>query len=227
MLTKTQQEMLRRRNDREAWEDDNKTSPKERKYIDFTLRQYVKRQFDSLDHLLKVLDALPNDQLKTILTPKHVADLFKVAERSIEILPPVRVTPIEEEEDKYQTDRSYNVNFGSKLNGQKDANVWIHVTCPASEDEIEYWKMFNFFNVYLLKHIFEEISQHPPSCTLKELNQEIVPSLNRVASKRGVFCKIEPVKSIVGTPTKDWKTSRDSLTQADEILNPEKKEEPK
>jgi hypothetical protein len=228
MLTKTQLVMLEKRKNRELWESED-FDPKERKYIDFTLRRYIEKQFDSLDHLLRVLEVMPDAQIKSILTPKHMADLLKVVEKAIEILPPAIVEPIEGEEGKYQTNRSYSINFGSKLVGAKDANAWIHITCPASEDEVEYWKMFHFFKEYdVFDHIFKDLTQHPPKHTLKELHQEILPSLNKIANQRGVFCKIEPVKTITGKPNEEWKEkSQYQFKQADELLNPEKKEEPK
>ncbi len=227
MLTKTQLAMLEKRKNRELWES-NDIDPKERKYIDFTLRRYIEKQFSSLDHLLQVLDALPRNQIESVLTPKHMADLLKVVEKSIEILPPAEVEPIEGEEGKFQTNRYYDVDFGSRLAGSDDANVHVHVTCPASDDEIEYWKMFRFSKDYLFDHIFKEITEYQHKCTLKELNQEILPSLNKNANKRGVFCKIEPVKLITGTPGKDWdEKSRYEFAQADEILNPKKKEHSK
>ncbi|HNY33520.1 MAG TPA: hypothetical protein PKK68_02580 [Methanothrix soehngenii] len=225
MLTKTQFEMLDKRKNRELWESKD-FDPKERKYIDFTLRRYIEKQFKSLDHLLQVLEVMPNDQIGSILTPKCMADLLKVVEKSIEIFPPAKVVPIEGEENKYQTERSYYVNFGSKLEGATDSTVCVDVTCPASDDEIEYWKMFKFSKCYLFDHIYKEITEHPPKCTLKELNQEILPSLNKIANQRGVFCKIEPVNTIVGTPTKDWGKSKNQLEDADEILNTKKKRKP-
>lgn len=214
--------MLEQRKDREEWE---KKNPKDRKYIDYTLRRYIEKQFKSLEHLLKVLEILPDDQIKSVLTPQNMADLLKVAERAMEILPPVI---IEGEEGQYQTNRSYDVNFGSKLVGSLEASAWVHVTCPASEAEIEYWKMFIFYKDYLLDHIFKDLNEHPPTCSLKELNQEIVPELNKIAAQRGVFCKIEPVKTITGKPNEEWKEkSQHQFKQADELLNPKKKEEPK
>jgi len=153
---------------------------------------------------------------------------LKVVERAMEILPPVIIEPIEGEEGQYQTNRSYNVNFGSKLVGSLEASAWVNVTCPASESEMEYWKMFIFYKDYLLDHIFKDLNEHPPTCSLKELNQEIVPALNKIAAQRGVFCKIEPVKSIVGKPNEEWKEkSQYQFKQADELLNPNKKEESK
>ena len=218
--------MIEKRKNRELWESESVGS-KERKYVDYTLRHYIEKQFNSLDHLLQVLEALPDEQIKTVLTPEHMANLLKVLERSIKIIPPAIVIPIEGEDNQYQTDRSYSVDFGSKLEGSEDAKVWVDVTCPASKDEIEYWKMFRFSKDYLFNHIFEDLTEHPPECTLKELNQDILPYLNKIANQRGAFCKIEPVESVVGTPTKDWKKSRgNQLEQADEILNPKKREEP-
>lgn len=221
MLTKTQLAMLEKRKNRDLWESED-FDPKERKYIDFTLRRYMEKQFESLDQLLQVLEAMPTDQIKSILTPKHMANLLKVVEKSIEVFPPAEVTPIEGEENRYQTDRNYVVDFGSKLEGLENAEVGIHVTCPASEDEIEYWKMFRFSKEYLFNHIFKDLTGRPPKCTLKELNQEILPSLNKIANQRGVFCKVEPVNTVIGDPTKDWKRSRNQLEEADKILSPRK-----
>lgn len=225
MLTKTQLAMLEKRKDREAWEGEE-LSPKERKYIDFTLRHYIEKQFDSLDHLLEVLEALPNKQIESILTPKQMANLLKVVEKSIEILPPAKVNPIKGEDNKYQTERVYQVNFGSKVEGLKHTTSWVDVTCPASADEKEYWDMFLFSKNYLFEHIFKDISENPPKCTTKVFNQEILPSLNKIANQRGVFCKVEPVQFVIGDPTKKRKRSSNQLEEADEILNP-KKEEPK
>lgn len=225
MLTKTQLSMIEKRKNRELWESESVGS-KERKYVDYTLRHYIEKQFNSLDHLLRVLEALPDEQIKTVLTPEHMANLLKVLERSIEISPPAIVIPIEGKDNQYQTDRSYNVDFGSKLEGSEDAKVWVHVTCPASEDEMEYWKMFRFSKDYLFNHIFKDLTEYPPKCTLKELNQDILPSLNKIANQRGVFCKIEPVMSIVGTPNKDWDKANDQLGQADKLLNPKKRDDP-
>lgn len=223
MLTKTQLAMLEKRKNRELWESED-LDPKERKYIDFTLRHYIEKQFDSFGHLLQVLEVMPDSQIKSILTSEHMANLLKVVERAIEILPPAIVEPIEGEEGKYQTNRSYSVNFGSKLAGATNSDAWVHVTCPASADEIEYWRMFHFFKEYdVFNHVFKDLTQHPPRCTLKEFHRVILPSLNKTASQRGVLCKIEPVKSITGQPNEEWEEkSQYEFEQADELLNPSK-----
>ena len=201
MLTKTQLAMLEKRKDPEEWE---RLDSKKRKYIDFTFRRYVERQFDSLIHLLQIIDILPDDQIRAVLTPQKVANLLKVVERVVEILPPVEVKsiPIEGGEKegsmRFVTYRQYEVDFGSKIEGLKKAEPRVYVTCPASEDEIEYWNMFLFSKDYFFQHISKDHLENPPKCTSKALNQDILPKLNKIANQRGVFCTIKAINNFVG-----------------------------
>jgi hypothetical protein len=196
--------MIEKRKNRELWESKT-TSSKERKYIDYTLRRYIEKQFDSFDNLLQVLDALPDDQIKSVLTPKHMADLLKVLEKSLEIFPPAYVE--QDEKGEYQTTRYYQVIFGSDFAkfGEDDASSLVNVACPASDEEIEYWKMFEYSSNYLFKRISEMILDIPMLCTTKQLNTVILPELNKIANKRGAFCKVE---SAACTPIERKKSSK-------------------
>jgi uncharacterized radical SAM superfamily Fe-S cluster-containing enzyme len=47
--------------------DTKNIDPKRKKYIDFTLRNFVKKQLDSIVEVSEVLDALPDNQIRTVI----------------------------------------------------------------------------------------------------------------------------------------------------------------
>ena len=170
-----------------------KLDPKERKYIDFTLRRYVEKQLNSMDDLLKVLDTLPKIQIESLISHNHIVDLLKIQERLMRILPPVEI--IKDEANSDQAIRRFALDFGSNSSGTDDTIKWIQVLCPASNDEIEYWRMFQFQLNYLAK-IQEDIRNNPPNYTSIEFNREILPKLNSIAELRNASCKVETLKKM-------------------------------
>jgi hypothetical protein len=227
MLTPVQREMLDAR--KSNFETATKERYKDRKYVDYTLRQYIEKQFDSLSDLLDVLGTLPEDQVKSVLTPKRMTDLLKVVEKSLEIQPPVAIKAVGEEAPLAV--RTYQINFGSDLTGLDNAPSRVVVTCPATTEEVEYWGMFRSAAYYLYDNIIENILQYPPKYTSKQFNREILPALNKIANKQGAFCTVHPVDNVGGNAINDLWKEADHLTEATKILTPKKrkrgKEEPK
>ena len=82
MLSKTRIDMIAARKTLGNSADDKK----QKKYIDYTLRQHVKKQLDSMGDLLLVLKELPEDQLKKIISPKQAYEAMQVVEKLVELL---------------------------------------------------------------------------------------------------------------------------------------------
>ena len=188
MLTKALRDMVERKNILQE-----KLDPKERKYINFTLRRYVEKHLNSLSDLLQVLDALPKNQIEPIISSSQIIDLLKIQERLMRILPPVEI--IKDEANSDQAIRRFALDFGSNSSGTDDTIKWIQVLCPASNDEIEYWRMFLFQLNYLAK-IRDDIRNNPPNYTSIEFNREILPKLNSIAELRNASCKVETLKKM-------------------------------
>jgi len=202
MLTANQRTMLEKRKDR-----DIELGQKEQKYIDYTLRNYIKKQLDSLKDLFEVMEVLPEDQVKSVLTPQHAINLFDVLEKFLDISPP---NEVEDETDELLI--RCRVNFGKALPGVDNDITSVEVKLPASEEERQYWiKTRNFMNSKL-RDVLENIKAYPPSYTSKDFNRKILPSLNKIANQRGAFCDVQVV-SVIGNPTTRWKKS-DPLSAA-------------
>lgn len=227
MLTSTQRAMLDAR--RSNFEKVKETRYEDRKYVDYTLRQYVKKQFDSLSDLLEVLKTLPKDQIESVLTPKQMIDCLKVLGKAMEILPPVAIKRTED--GKQLAVRTYTLDFGSALTGMGEAKSRVNVTCPALEDEIKYWNMFWISKNVLFEEIVNNIEINPAKFTLKEFNRDVLPALNKMANKRGAFCTVEPIDNVSGIAYSiDACREADHLTEANRELKKHKrakKEEPK
>ena len=111
MLAKAQRDMLdaRKSNFNEAKKD----LYKDQKYVDFTLRQYVKRQLDSLADVLEVIDALPPDQISKIIEPAQQTNLLKLIEKVFTLRYPV-VVKYDKDNQEFRSVRNYKIGFGDK-----------------------------------------------------------------------------------------------------------------
>lgn len=206
MLTEKQRKMLERRRIRDI------KDPKDQKYIDYTLRNYIKKQLNSLKDLLEVLSVLPEDQIKMVLTPQQAIDLFDVLEKFLEIEPPNEVIERGNRGVPPELLMRYRVHFGKALPGVNDGTTIVYVRLPASEEERLYEiRALNFMN-YVLPNVFENLKARPPEYSSKEFNRKIIPTLNKIANERGAFCKVEVV-GVVGDPTSRFRKS-DPLSAA-------------
>ncbi len=220
MLTTNQREMLERRRVRDI------KDPKEQKYIDYTLRNYIKKQLDSLEDLVEVLNELPEDQIKMVVTPQQVINLFDVLEKLLQISPPNEVIESNDGIAPPELLMRYSVHFGKALPGVNNDTTIVHVRLPASEEERQYEiRALNFMN-YVLPKVFENLEAEPPEYSSKEFNRKIIPTLNKIANERGAFCKVEAV-GVVDDPTSRFRKS-DPLSAAEKKIKkhiPEYKEE--
>ena len=188
MLTQSQRDMLEKK-----LKGEENIDPKEKKYINYTLKHYVERQLNSLSDLLQVIDALPKYQIEPLISNRHAVDLLKIQERVMRILPPVEI--IKDKANSDQAIRRFAIDFGSNSSGTEDTIKWTQVLCPASNDEIEYWHMF-LFQLNFLAKILDDIRNNPQNYTSIEFNREILPKLNSIAKLRNASCEVETLNNM-------------------------------
>lgn len=153
MLTDTQREMI---NERKEHGDaiDTKIDTKRRKYIDFTLRNYIKKHLDSVVEIPEILEVLPRNQIRAIITPDHIIGILKLLESvSSTFLAPI-------EFDKNGTPHAvYKFQLIQKLPEPidgKDQQV-INMKCvfPAEPWEIKFATALNPY-MSVLVNLFEK-----------------------------------------------------------------------
>lgn len=193
MLTRHQRDLIAERKD-----EKNKDGRTEWKAGDYALRQYLKNQLDSMADLLDVFDVLPDKQIKKVITPKQLVDIFKVLEKLLELHPPLEVKP--DEKGNLRVVRYFHINMASRLKGLNKAMTGSEVSYLATDDEAEFWREFRYVALYLFKNIMEDLQQTPKSYTRKEFNNLIKPIIE---NRKDV--KIAPGGWTVGNAKDDYR----------------------
>ena len=180
MLGKTRSDMLSARKTL----GDSAEDKKQKKYIDYTLRQYAKKQLNSIADLLSVLEAIPEEQLKKIVTPEHAKKAMQVVEKLVELLEPAS---IEIKDDKPHIVHRINI-VGKVFDLPENAESIVKITFPARPEEVE-------LSTYVAIHadIMRQRLQELPmkKVTIKDYNRKLFPQLAKTALERGQLCQIE------------------------------------
>jgi hypothetical protein len=177
MLTKNQRDMI----------DEKKINGKDldqkrKKYIDYTLKQFAKKQLDSISDLAEVLDVLSDDQLKKIVSSENAIETAKVLKKILNLL---NLVPIEVDKNgkynvvyKFRTD-----NFVTKCEVPYHQILITKIIFPATSEEIELSSAAPELRDALSELI---LHQHTiQECTVDEWNKKIVPKFLKISNERG------------------------------------------
>ena len=187
MLTKTQRKMIEERK-----EIGDTPGNERRKYIDFTLRNFIKKQLSSVVEISEVLDTLPGDQIRTLIDAENIIGILKVLEKISSIC----LAPIEVDE-KGQAHAVYRFQLVQKLQDPiegKDQKI-INMRCLflAEPWEIEFAEKLGTdeFKPYMrvLTNLFE--NEFGLIRFDIEENETYVNWLNDLVAKRGQMFKLE------------------------------------
>lgn len=187
MLTKNQLEMIEERKTKgDALKSERK------KYIDFTLRNYLKKQLDSMADIPKVLDALPKSQTSKVITAPSIVGILKFAIELIRQFGPLEI------DDKANIIKKFNVvaDVVSAEGIIKDASISMIFSRPATDEEIELRN--EILTCIDELHTLVESRYDPKRYTTQELYELALPSLIDDAKTKGKNYQIY-ADSIVGT----------------------------
>lgn len=120
--------------------DTKNIDPKRKKYIDFTLRNFVKKQLDSIVEVSEVLDALPDNQIRTVIDAEHhIIGLLKLLEEiSSTCLAPIEFDEKGNPYATYQFQLAQNLDV--PFNGKDQIVLNVKCRFPAEPWEVEFAK---------------------------------------------------------------------------------------
>ena len=180
MLTEKQRNMIDARRTLGDTADDKK----QLKYIDYTLRQYAKKQLDSMSDLLSVLEALPEDQLKKFISPKQAIESMQVVEKLVELLEPAS---IEIKGNEPRIVHRFGV-MGKIFDLPDSAESMIKITFPAKTEEVE-------LSTCIATHadiMLDSLNSRPEKrVTMKDYVKKILPQMAKLALERGKPYQVE------------------------------------
>lgn len=180
MLTKTQREMIATRRTL----GDSKEDKKRLKYIEYTLRQYAKKQLDSIGDLLLVLKELPDDQLKKIISPSQAYEAMQVVEKLIELLEPASI-----EAKDGKPHRVYRFNVVGKVSDMPDnTETMVKVSFPAKNEEVEL-STYIAIHTDIMVDSLKALPEKP--ITVKDFNKKVLPQMAKIAMERGQLYQVE------------------------------------
>ncbi len=176
MLTENQRKMI---DERKLGLED----AKRKKYIDYTLRQYAKKQLDSIDGLTEVLETLPESQTKAIVTLQHAKSCINLLKKIAAI---VDFAPIEFDRNgkPWAVYRFKSLQIDPDPSGGERRTVYTtKLMFPPKPEEVELVKSLGP-QINVLKNLFET-DQDRAGYDTDDWNRIVVPRINEIANKRG------------------------------------------
>lgn len=176
MLTETQREMIE---ERKLGSNDQKR----KKYIDYTLRQYAKKQLDSIDGLLEVLEALPDTQIKKVITAEHALNSLDLLKKIVLTLD---LAPIEADSNGIPCAvyRFKMLNtIPEQAGGQSRMLNHMKFMFLAKPEEVELAKNLGPMK-HILNHLFET-DQDVAGYEAEDWNWIVAPRINEISERRG------------------------------------------
>jgi hypothetical protein len=183
MLTSNQLEMIEERKTK------GKTLPVERKkYIDFTLRNYIKKHLDSLADIPKVLDALPRSQTKKVITASHIIGILDLLKMISLDLAPIEY---DLQGNPYAVYRfKMVIKLKEPINGKDNIITIMKYSFPATPEEVELAKELEPY-MPILGCLSKNEYERDSAYTMEEWNKIGVPRLHEIISRRGQEFKLD------------------------------------
>jgi hypothetical protein len=192
MLTRTQKAMLAERK-----EKGESIDIKRKKYIDFTLRNYIKKQLNSIIDVSEVMRVLPKNQVREVIGSEHIIEVLKLLEKISSIC----LAPIEFDENG-EARAVYRFQLVEKLDAPiegKDQMV-IDMKCsfPAEPWEIEFWKKLGTEEFKPYMRVLTNLFENEFGMIRFNMEDETYGQwLTDLANKRAQIPKIEAGKQIL------------------------------
>jgi hypothetical protein len=176
MLTKTQLDMIRERK-----EKGEQIDPQRKKYIDFTLRNYIKKQLNNLIEIYEVLDVLPRNQIREVIIAKHIIGILKLLGKISSIC----LAPIE-----YSDGNPYAVyrfklvtKLPRPIKGKDRIESIMKYSFPAEPWEVELAKELGPY-MQILNNLFTNEYDNK-GYTMEEWNEFGAIRLQEIITRRG------------------------------------------
>ena len=184
MLTDNQHEMIK---ERKAVGKDLETERK--KYIDFTLRKYIKKHLDALDEIPEVIDALPRSQTRKVITSHHFIGILNLLKRITSDLAPIELDAQGNPRAVYRFKMLIKLN--EPVNGKDHILNTMKYTFPASPEEIKLVKDLAPYMDILTYISQNEYERGEAAYTIEEWNKTGVHRLNEIITRRGQAFKLD------------------------------------
>jgi hypothetical protein len=191
MLTATQRDMIQERKGMNETTDTKTIDLKRKKYIDFTLRNFVKKQLDSVAGVSEVLDVLPWDQTRSMIDAEHVIGVLQMLEKISSIC----LAPIEFDKNgnaravyKFQLVQTLQ----EPINGKNQKIINMKVLFPAEPWEIKFAEKLGTDEFRPYMRVLTNLFENEFSMIRFDIEDETYAQwLSDLANRRGQPFKIE------------------------------------
>jgi len=182
MLTANQREMIEERR-----EKSETLNTERKKYIDFTLRNYVKKQLDSIGDVLKALDVLPEKQIESLITADRIIGILKLLKKiSFDLVP---IEPDAQGNPQVVYRFRLIIKLDKPIKGKDYLIQTLKYMFPATPEEAEMMKELGPY-MDTLGNLFtteEDIRGY----TMEEWNKYGTIRLHEMLARRGQSFKFE------------------------------------
>ncbi len=192
MLTTNQREMIRERKIiHEKIQKAEKFDPERKKYIDFTLRNYTKKQLDSIGDVLEVLNVLPENQIKTLITADRIIGVLELLKRISFDLVPIELDAQGNPHAVYRF--KLVIKLDKPVNGKDTLINTMKYMFPATPEEVETAKKLEPYMSTLCKLFETEARVY----TMDEWNKYGTFRLHDIMIRRGQSFKLDIDESFI------------------------------
>lgn len=162
-----------------------------KKYIDFTLRNFIKKQLNSIADISEVLDELPRNQTREVIGSEHIIEILKLLEKISSIC----LAPIEFDE-KGNAHAVYRFqlvqNLPEPIDGKDQMVIDMRCMFPAEPWEIEFAKKLGGDEFKPYMRVLANLFENEFGLVRHNIEDETyVNWLSDLANKRGQLFKLE------------------------------------
>lgn len=177
MLTKNQREMMKERKEKSETLDAER-----RKYIDYTLRNFSKKQLDSIGDVLDVLDVLPGNQIKDIITADRVISVLELLKKLSPHLASIELNAQGNQRAVYRFPLIQKLS--NPIEGKNCFITIMKYSFPVEPWEVELANELEPY-MHVLTNLFKNEFDEKGGYTLEEWNKFGFPLLHDIITRRG------------------------------------------
>ncbi len=204
MLTDNQREMIKERKIiHEKIQNVEKFDPERKKYIDYTLRNYAKKQLDAIGDVLEVLSVLPGKQIKTLITADRIIGVLDLLKKISFDLAPIELDAQGNPHAVYRF--KIVIKLDKPVNGKDTLINTMKYMFPATPDEVEMAKKLEPYMSTLGKLFETEDDAH--GYTMDGWNKYGTFRLHDIMIRRGQSFKLDIDESYIVAVEKVQKSS--------------------
>lgn len=172
---------------REKEEKGEKIEPERKKYIDYTLRNYAKKELDSIIDVLNVLRALPGNQVKTLITAERIIGVLQLLKNISYEVVPIELDAQGNHQAVYRFKMA--IKLDKPVNGKDHIINTMKYMFPATPEEVKLAKELEPYMSILGNFIHEDDINRV--YTVEDWNKYGTSRLHEIITRRGQSFRLD------------------------------------